>query len=61
MKSKSKVTTYANVYPDGAVYHHSSPMKAWSAADLDRVGTVMIVIEDGRIVLAKELKLMTDF
>ena len=49
-----KTTTYVNVYPDGAVYHHSTPMKAWSAADLDRVGTVMIV-------LAKELKLMTDF
>ena len=58
---ETKTKTYVNVYPDGAVYHHSTPMKAWAAADLDRVGTVMIVIKDGRIVLTKELNLMTDF
>ena len=54
------LTTYINIYPDGAAYHHSSMLKAWDQSDVDRVGTVRVVIKDGRITDVKEIKILKE-
>tara|TARA_R110002072_G_scaffold302984_2_gene490699 strand:- start:155 stop:343 length:189 start_codon:yes stop_codon:yes gene_type:complete len=55
---KSKTTTYANVYPDGAVYHHKSLVKAWKDSDVELVGTIRIVIEDSQISQVETVSLL---
>jgi hypothetical protein len=55
---QTKTTTYANVYPDGAVYHHKSLVKAWKYSDVELVGTIRIVIEGGQITQVETVSLL---